>query len=80
MEINLNFTFFFQGIIYLKLKKDESYVTVLDEYKSIRTNWIAKHVNGNNVIYFDKFANEHTPREIEEFIENKNVTTNIYRI
>ena len=36
--------------------KDGAYVMNPDEYKSVVTNWIALHVNGNNVIYFDSFA------------------------
>ena len=28
--------------------KDWAYVIYLDEYNSIRTHWIALHVNGNN--------------------------------
>ena len=30
----------------------------LDEYKSIGTHWIARHVNGDNVTYFDSFGVE----------------------
>ena len=33
--------------------KDEAHVTNLDEFKSIRTHWIALYVNGENVIYLD---------------------------
>ena len=32
------------------------------------------------IIYFDSFGVEHLPKEIEKFIENKNIKTNIYRI
>ena len=28
--------------------KDQAYVINLDEYKSIRTHWIALYLNGNN--------------------------------
>ena len=34
----------------------------------------------NNVTYFDSFAFEHIPKEIENFISNKNIQTNIFRI
>ena len=45
--------------------KDGAYVTNLDEYKSIGTDWIALYVNENNyAIYFDKFGVEHIPKEI----------------
>ena len=36
--------------------KDGAYVMNPDEYKSVAAHWIALHVNGNNVIYFDSFA------------------------
>ena len=52
-------------------------VVNLVEYKSIGTHWIALFVNGDNVIYFDSFGVEHIPKEIKNFIGNKNVKTNI---
>ena len=48
--------------------KDQAYVINLDEYKSIRTHWIALYLNGNNKrasqdeIYFDSFGVEHIPK------------------
>ena len=38
------------------------------------------HVNGNNVTYFDSFEAEYILKEIRNFIGNKNIKTNIYRI
>ena len=32
------------------------------------------------VTYFDSFGLDDIPKEISKFIENKNITTNIYRI
>ena len=64
---------FIQKIIYLK------YVINLDEDKSIRTHWLNLIVNGNIIIYFDSFGVEHIPKEIRNFIGNKNIKTNIYR-
>ena len=60
--------------------KDGAYILNLDEYKSIRTHWIALYVNAKNVTCFDSFGVEYTPKEIKKFIGNKNITTNIYRI
>ena len=43
-------------------------------------------MNGNDrrasydAIYFDSFGVEHVPKEIKEFIANKNIITNIYWI
>ena len=34
----------------------------------------------NNVTYFDSFGVEHIPKEINAFINNKNIKTNILRI
>ena len=62
----------------LPKKKDGAYVTNLDEYSDIGTNWVALHMI-NNVTYFDSFGVEHIPREIRTFINNKNTKTNIFR-
>ena len=63
--------------------KDGAYVINLDEYKSIRTHWMALFVDGDkgsisyDATYFDSFGVEHLPKEIEKFIGNKNIITNI---
>ena len=36
-------------------------------------------MQNNNVTYFDSFGVEHIPKEIKEFIQNKNIITNIFR-
>ena len=53
---------FIAEIIYLK--KDKTFVTNLDEYEPIGTQWIALYINNNNVTYFDNFGVEHIPKEI----------------
>ena len=60
--------------------KDGAYVINLDEYSDIGTHLVALCVNNNDVTYFDSFCVEHIPKEIEEFIDNKNIKTNIFRI
>ena len=57
--------------------KDGANVINLNEFKSIGTHWTALYVNANNIVYFDSFGVEHIPKEIEEFIGDKNITTNI---
>ena len=52
----------------------------LDEYSDIGTHRIALYSSSNNVTYFDSFSVEHIPQEIEIFIGNKNIQTNIFRI
>ena len=44
--------------------KDGTYVTNLDEYKSIGTHCIGLYVNADNIVYFDSFGFEHILKEI----------------
>ena len=37
-------------------------------------------MQNNNVTYFDSFGVENIRKEIKAFINNKNITTNIFRI
>ena len=50
------------------------------DFKSIGTHWIVLYANANNIAYFDSFGVEHIPKEIQKFVGNKNIITNIYRI
>ena len=47
---------------------------------NIGIHWVALYVHNNNVTYFDSFGVEHIPKEIKEFVKNKNIKTNIFRI
>ena len=60
--------------------KDGAYVINLDEYSDIGTHWVALYVNTKTVTYFDSFKIEHIPKEIKNFINNKNIIENIFRI
>ena len=60
--------------------KDGAYVINLDEYADVGTHWIALFCNRNEIVYFDSFGVEHVPEEIKEFIGNKNIKTNIFRV
>ena len=51
----------------------------LDEYKSIGTKWIALHMIGSNTTYVNSFGVQHIPKEIKNFIINKNIT-NIFKM
>ena len=44
------------------------------------THWIALFCNRNEIIYFDSFCVEHIPEEIKEFVGNKNIKANIFRV
>ena len=56
--------------------KDGAYIINLDEYPDIGTHWVVLWVD---VTYFDSFGAEHIPKEIKTFINNKSITTNIFR-
>ena len=64
----------------LKKIKDGAYVINLDEHNDTGTHWIALFCMRNEVIYYDSFRVEHIPEEIKEFIGNKNIKANIYRV
>ena len=52
--------------------KDGAYLINLDECKSIGTHLLSLYVNDDIL--------KHILKEIKEFIRNKNITTNIFRI
>ena len=52
----------------------------LDEYANFGTYWIALFCNEIEVIYFGGFGVEPITKEIKEFIGNKNIKANIFRI
>ena len=63
-----------------KTIKDGAYVINLDEYANVGTHWIALFCNRNEIVYFDTFGVEHVPEEIKEFLENKTIKANIFRV
>ena len=63
-----------------KTIKDGAYVINLDEYADVGTRWIALFCNRNEIVYFDSLGVEHVPEEIKEFIGNKNIIANIFRV
>ena len=62
-----------------KIKKGV-YVINLDEYADVGTHWIALFCNRNETVYFDSFGVEHVPEEIKEFVGNKDMKANIFRV
>ena len=60
--------------------KDGAYMINLDEYANVATHWIALFCKKNEIVYFDSFGVEHIPEEIKEFIGNKNIKANIFRV
>ena len=63
-----------------KIIKKGAYVINLDEYEYTGTHWIALFVKTNEAIYFDSFGIEHITKEINKFVGNKNIKSNIFRI
>ena len=59
---------------------DWAYVINLDEYADVGTHWIDLFCNRNEIVYFNSYVVEHVPEETEEFIGNKNIRTNIFRV
>ena len=60
--------------------KDGAYVINLDEYADVGTHWIALFCRRSEIVYFDSFGVEHVPEDIEEFIGNKIIKVNIFRV
>ena len=63
-----------------KIIKKETYVINLDEYANIGTHWIALFVKPKYTVYFDSFGVEHIPKEIKNFIGNKDIKVNIFTL
>ena len=71
-----------------KIKKG-AYVINLDEYENTGTRWVSLFVKPKyttesssleRTIYFDSFGIEHIPKEINKFIGNSDIKSNIFRI
>ena len=56
----------------------------LDEYENTRTHWVALFLKPKytteRTVYFDSFGIEHIPKEINKFIGNSDIKSNIFRI
>ena len=77
--MNQDLMLFFQEIIYLKIK-DGAYIKNLDEYANVGTHWIALFCKKKEIVYFDSFGVECIPEESKDFIGNKNIKANIFRL
>ena len=65
----------FDGVYYrdnlLDKIKDGAFITNLDEYSDIGSDWIALPKLNNGITYFDSFAIEHIPKQIKCFLAIK---------
>ena len=57
-----------------------AYIINLDEYANVGTHQIALFCRRSGIVYFDSFGVEHAPEEIKEFIGNKYIIANIFRV
>ena len=46
----------------------------------VGVHWVALYCTEIEIIYFDSFGVEHVPEEIREFVGNKNIKANIFRV
>ena len=76
----LSFNGVFSRNNFPKTIKDGAYVINLDEYGDVGTHWITLCCNRNEIVYFDCFGVERDPEEIKEFVSNKNIKANIFRV
>ena len=60
--------------------KDKAYVINLDEHADTGAHWITLFCNKNKIVYINSSGVEHIPEVIKEFIGNKNIKANIYRV
>ena len=60
--------------------QDRAYVINFDEYANVGTHWIALFCNRNEIFYFHSFDVEHVPEEIKNFVANKNIKANLFRV
>ena len=61
-----------------KIKKG-AHVINLDEYENTGTHLVALFVKPKYTVYFDSFGIEHIPKEINKFIGNNDIKSNIFR-
>ena len=62
-----------------KIKKG-AFVINLDEYEDTGTHWVPLFVKPKYTVYFDSFVIEHIPKEINKFIGNNDIKSNIFII
>ena len=60
--------------------KDGAYIISLDEYGDLSTHWIALFCKRSKIVHFVSSSVEYLLEEIKEFIGNKNIKANIFRL
>ena len=59
---------------------DGAYVINLDECADVGTHWIDSFCKRSEIAYFNSFGVEHVSEESKDFIRNKNIKSNIFRV
>ena len=57
-----------------------AYVINLDKYENTGTHWVSLFFKPKYMVHFDSFGIEHIPKEINKFIGNNKIKSNIFRI
>ena len=78
--MNLDLMVFILETICLKKIKDGAYIINLDEYADVGTHWISLFCRRSEIVCFNSFIVEHVPGKIKEFMGNKNIKANIFRV
>ena len=63
-----------------KTVKKGAYVINLDEHENAGTHWVSLFVKPKYTVYFDSFGVEHIPKEINKFIGNSAIKSNIVKM
>ena len=63
-----------------KKRKDGACVINFDKYVDAGGHWIALFCKKSEIVYYDTFGVEHVPEEIKEFVGNKNIIANNFRV
>ena len=63
-----------------KTIKKGAHIINLDEYENTGTHWVSLFVKPKYTVYFDSFGIEHIPKEINKFISNNDIKSNMFRI
>ena len=60
--------------------KDGAYMIKLDEYADVSTHLIPLYCKNDEIVYCNRFGDEHVPEETEKTFQHKNIKVNIFRV
>ena len=59
---------------------DGAYLINLDEYADVGTHWVALFCKRSEIVYLNSFGVEYVPEKTKEFVGNKNIKANVFRV